>query len=96
MDENAIKCALAARMWRDGIIADSQYADVESVARQAAIPRSDEGDAKDLLREMAADSGCPVVTMGSGMVALRRDRDAVADYLKGVCEDAADVPWDLR
>lgn len=96
MNESETKCALVARMWSDDIVAGSQYADVESVARHAAIPRSDEGAAKDLLREMAADSDCPVVTMGSGMVALRRDRDAVADYLKGVCEDDSDVPWDLR
>lgn len=91
-----MECALISRMWRDGIVADNQYADVESVARQAAIPRSEEGEAKGVLRELASHAECPVVTMGSGVVALRRDRDAVADYLKDVCSDASDMPWDLR
>lgn len=97
MNDNEIMCALVRRMWRDGIVANRQYADAENVARQAAIPRSEEGRAKDLLTgEMLDDTACPLTTIGSGMVALKQDTDAIKAFLEAVCEDKDAIPWDLR
>lgn len=96
MNDDQMKCAMVSRMWRDNIVMGVQYADVESVARQAAIPTSEEGSAKDLLRELADDPDVPVVKTGANMVALKRDADAVGDYLRDVCDMEAGIPWDLR
>lgn len=97
MEEHAIKCALVSRMWNDGIVMNRQYADVESVVRQAAVARSDEGAAKDLLTgDMVDDDHCPVVKTGAGMVSLKQDKEAVRDYLERFCDDESDLPWDLR
>lgn len=96
MEDSEIKYAVVVRMWRDGIVMGRQYADVETVARQAAIPNSDEGRAKALLAgEMVDGDHCPVVKPGSGMVTLKRDTDAIREYLESL-EGDGDTPWDLR
>lgn len=96
MQDNEIKCRIVNRMWRDNIVMGSQYADVESVARWA-VPTSEEGRAKELLAgEMADNPDAPVVKTGADMVALKQNRDAVADYLRQFCENESGLPWDLR
>lgn len=96
MNDKDIACALVRRMWTDGIVSGSQFADGENIVRQAAIPRSDEGRAKDVLADMASNTQTPVITIGSGVFALRRDRSAVQKFLESVCSDSQDIPWDLR
>lgn len=95
MEDHELKCRIVSRMWRDGITVDRQWADVATVAR-LAVGSSDEGRAKALLTdEMEANPECPVLKTGAGMVALKKDKAAVAEYLRRHCEES-DIPWGLR
>lgn len=90
-----IMCALVSRMFSDNIYVDSQWANEETIARKAAVQRSDEGRAKELLADMATMSESPVVMTGAGMFALRRDKEAISRFLERVCPEQSDIPWEL-
>lgn len=96
MEEHEIKYAVTVRMFKDDIRVGTQWADVENVARLAAIPRSDQGTAKALLKgEMVDDDDCPILKTGAGMVALKADKEAIREYLESL-ETEMDLPWKLR
>lgn len=96
MDDSEIRRRIVRRLWNDDILQKIRMADIDTVT-DLAVPSSDEGRARDLIKnEMVSDSSCPVVWgIGGQAITLKMDRELVARYLLRHGGEES-LPWDLR
>jgi hypothetical protein len=96
MDDSTIRSRIVRRLWNDGIVETSRCADVDTVA-DFAVPSSEEGRAKELIKnKMVSNSDCPVVWgIANKAITLTMDRERVARYIKTHGGEEA-LPWDLK